>query len=80
MRMTHREAIDLSVILQEILGVPAIRRAIREGGHEDLTLAAGRRLEGCVAAHWQENGCTFDTGRDGMTFPDTCEAARRAPA
>ena len=80
MQMTHREAIDLSTVLQEILGVPAIWRAIREGGHKDLILGSARRLEDCLVAHWKENGCSFDAGRNGMTFPDTCEAARRIPA
>ena len=80
MQMTHPEAIDLSTILQEILGVPAVWQAIRAGGHEDLVLGAGRRLQGCVADHWRENGCSFDAGRDGMHFPEACEAAQRVSA
>jgi len=75
--MTHREAVDLSAVLHEMLGVPGIWRAVCEGGHEDLIRGAAQRLTDCVSAHWEENGCTFNGGRDGMTFPETCEAARR---
>lgn len=76
MQMTHREAIDLSVILSEILGVPGIWKVVRDGGHEDLVREASRSLKDGLLAHWRENGCTFDGGRDGMNFPETCEAAR----
>ena len=75
MEMSHREAVDLSVILQEMCAPPMVL-AVRDGGHEDFVRPARRRLEECLTAHWRENGCTFDGGRDGMTFPDTCEAAR----
>lgn len=74
--MSHQEAIDLSVVLQEVLGVPSIWKVIREGGHEDLILQAAGRLKSSLAAHWEENGCSFDQGRDGMIFPETCDAAR----
>jgi hypothetical protein len=78
MQMTHREAVALSVILQEF-GAPSVWQAVCGGGHEGIILGAKRRLEDCLSAHWQENGCSFDAGRDGMQFPDACEAARPGP-
>lgn len=77
MKMTHREAVDLSSILMEF-GAPPVWRGVQAGGHEDLVLPQIRRLTECVADHWKENGCTFDAGRDGMTFPGTCDAAQKA--
>ena len=70
MEMSHREAVDLSVILQEMCAPPMVL-AVRDGGHEDFVRPARRRLEECLLAHWRENGCTF---------PDTCEEARGVAA
>ncbi len=77
MQMTHREAVDLAAILMEF-GAPPVWQGVCAGRHEDIVQPRLKRLTDCVAAHWRENGCSFDAGRDGMIFPDTCDAAQKA--
>lgn len=75
MQMTHREAIDLSVVLTEVM---AHWNVVEDTGHGDLARPSAERLLESLGAHWEENGCSFDAGRDGMTFPEACQDAQPA--